>query len=149
MNGRGRGMGWMLGGGGVLVAVGAAGLATALVLGPPDAAYRGAATVAAGVCLGGSLGAWLLARLGDHVAATPSSGKQGLAVAMGLAAIALRLAPALVMLAWLQGGGAVGVPGGVGRVLLGLYLSLLATDIVLTIIGRPGSAAGRGASRAN
>jgi hypothetical protein len=149
MNGDRRGIGWMLGGGAVLVVVGAAGLAMALMLGPPDSTYRVMAAVAAGVCLGGSLGAWLLARLGDQLAATPLAGRHGLALALGLGAIALRLAPALVLLAWLQGSGAADVPGGVGRVLLGLYLSLLATDIVLTIMGRPGSAAGRGASRAN
>ncbi len=140
---------WTLGGAVALVAVSAAGLTTALALGPPDPPYRTAAVVVAGLCLGGALGAWLVARLGDRLAANPSTGRQGLAVAAGLGGIALRFAPPLVMLAWLRGGGGAIAPAGVDRILLGLYLSLLATDIVLTIMGRLGSAAGRGGSRAN
>jgi hypothetical protein len=140
---------WTLGGAAVLVAVSAAGLTTALGLGPSAPPYRAAAVVAAGICLSGAVGAWLLARLGDRLASNSKAGRHGLAVAAGLGGIALRLAPPLVMLAWLRGGGAARVPDGLDRVLLGLYLSLLATDILLTIIGRPGSAAGRGANRAN
>jgi hypothetical protein len=90
-----------------------------------------------------------VARLGDRLAANPSTGRHGLAVAAGLGGIALRLAPPLVMLAWLRGGGGAIAPAGIDRILLGLYLLLLATDIVLTIMGRPGSVAGRGGSRAN
>lgn len=140
---------WTLGGAAVLVAVSAAWLATALVRGPSDPSYRAAAIAVAGLCLGGALGAWLLARLGDRLAANPSAGRYGLAVAAGLGGIALRLTPPLAMLAWLRGGGAASAPAGIDRILLGLYLSLLATDIVLTIIGRLGSAAGRGGNRAN
>lgn len=140
---------WTLGGAAVLVAVSAGGLVTALVLGPSVPPFRAAVVVATGICLGGAVAAWLLARLGDRLAANPTAGRHGLAVAAGLGGIALRLAPPLVMLAWLRGGGAARAPDGLDRVLLGLYLSLLATDIVLTIVGRPRSAAGRGAKGAN
>jgi len=149
MNAGRHGRAWTLGGAAILVAVSAVWLATALVWGPSDPSYRAAAIAVAGLCLGGALGAWLLARLGDRLAANPSSGRSGLAVAAGLGGIALRLAPPLVMLAWLRGGGAASAPAGIDRILLGLYLSLLATDILLTIIGRPGSTAGRGESGVN
>ena len=141
--------GWTLGGAAALVAVWAAGVTTALVLAPPDPADRAAALAVAGGCLSGAVGGWLLARLGDRLAVSPSSGRHGLAVAAGLGGIALRLTPPLVMLAWLRGGGPGGPQAGVERMLLGLYLALLATDILLTIIGRSGSAAGRGKSGAN
>lgn len=143
------GKAWTLGGAAVLAAVCAVGLAVALVLGPSDPEYRGLAGVVAAACLGGGLGAWLLARLGDRLAADPSSGRSGLAVAAGLGGITLRIVPPLVILAWLRGGGAARPPQGIDHLLLGLYLSLLATDIVLTIIGRSGSASGRGDSGAN
>jgi hypothetical protein len=149
MNAGRHGRVWTLGGATVLAAVWAVGLTTALVQGPSDPEYHAAAVVVAAACLGGALGAWLLARLGDHLAAHPSSGRSGLAVAAGLGGITLRIVPPLVILAWLRGGGAVRPPHGVDRLLLGLYLSLLATDIVLTIMRRPGSTPGRGDSRAD
>lgn len=149
MNTGRHGRAWTLGGTAVLVAVWAAGLTTALGLGPADPRYRAVAVTAAAVCLGGAVGAWLLARLGDRLAAHPSAGRSGLAVAAGLGGIAVRLAPPLVMLAWLRGDGAARPPDAGDRVLLGLYLSLLATDILLTIIGRPGSAVDRGENRVN
>jgi hypothetical protein len=141
--------GWTLLGGAVLLAVWAAGLVIALARGDQTAAHRSAVALAGGVCLAGSLGGWLLARLGDRLAASPVAGRRAVAVAAGLAAIALRLALPLAALAWLQTGGKTLVAAGADALLLGLYLALLATDISLTIIGRSERSRSRGHMDAN
>ncbi|MEY3205417.1 MAG: hypothetical protein RLZZ21_1748 [Planctomycetota bacterium] len=140
---------WTLGGAAVLVAVWASGLAIAAACGAVELPWKGTVSVVAAVCLAGAVGGWLLARLGDRLAANPSAGRHGLAVAVGLGGVAVRLLLPLAMLAWLRSTAGGAAPAGADRVLLGLYLSLLATDIVLTIIGRAGSAPGRGHSGAN
>jgi hypothetical protein len=141
--------GWTLLGAGVLLAVWAAGLAIALAWSDPIAARRSAVALAGGVCLTGSLGGWLLARLGDRLAASPAAGRRAVAVAAGLAAIAFRLALPLAALAWLQAEGNQLAAAGAGGLLLGLYLALLATDISLTIMGRSERPRNRGRTDAN
>lgn len=141
--------GWTLLGAGILLAVWAAGLASALAWGDDTPSRRSAVGLAGGVCLAGSLGGWLLARLGDRLAASPAAGRRAVAVAAGLAAIAFRLALPLVTLAWLQTAGNQFAAAGAGGVLLGLYLALLATDISLTIMGRSERPRNRGRTDAN
>ena len=141
--------GWTLLGAGVLVAVWAAGLAIASASSDPSPVRRSAVALSGGICLTGSLGGWLLARLGDRLAASPVAGRRAVAVAAGLAAIAFRLALPLAALAWLQADGNQLAAAGTGGVLLGLYLALLATDISLTIIGRSERPRNRGRTDAN
>ena len=141
--------GWTLLGGTILLAVWAAGLAMALAWGGQTADRRSAVGLAGVVCLVGSLGGWLLARLGDRLAASPVAGRPAIAVAVGLAAIAFRLALPLMALAWLQAAGTRLAAAGAGSVLLGLYLALLATDISLTIIGRSEQPPNRGRTDVN
>jgi hypothetical protein len=141
--------GWTLLGAGVLLAVWVAGLAIALAWSDPSAARRSAVALAGGVCLTGSLGGWLLARLGDRLATSPLAGRRAAAVAAGLAAIAFRIALPLAALAWLQADGSQLAAAGAGGLLLGLYLALLATDISLTIIGRSERPRNRGRTDAN
>lgn len=143
------GRAWTLGGAAVLVAVWASGLAIAAAYGVAELPCRGTVSVVAAVCLAAAVAGWLLARLGDRLAANPSAGRHGLAVAIGLGGVALRLLLPLAMLAWLRSTVGGATAAGADRMLLGLYLSLLATDIVLTIIGRSRSAPGRGHSEAN
>jgi hypothetical protein len=140
---------WTLLGAGVLLAVWAAGLAIALAWSDPSAARRSAVALAGGACLTGSLGGWLLARLGDRLAVSADAGRRAVAVAVGLASIAFRLALPLAALAWLQGEGNRLAAAGAGGVLLGLYLALLATDISLTIMGRSEWPRNRGRMDAN
>jgi predicted permease len=141
--------GWTLLGAGVLLAVWAAGMAVAVAWGDRSAGGRAGAAFAGVVCLTGSLGGWLMARLGDRLAAHAAAGRRTLAVAAGLSAIAVRLALPLLALAWLQTGGKELADAGAGGVLLGLYLALLATDIFLTIMGRSERPPNRGRTDAN
>lgn len=109
-----------------LPAILAAALA-AVVFGPGDAGHRQAVLFAATVCLAGSLGAWLVGR---QPASTPAG-----RVTTALAAISLRLFPALVALAWLQTGGAELRAAGGGELLVFFYLAALAADLIRTIMG--------------
>lgn len=87
---------------------------------------------AAAVCLPGSLLAWAVARM--------PSADPARAVAASLAAILLRLVPPLVGLAWLSTGPRTTSTAERGGLLVVFYLALLATDIVLHMMGiRSGS----------
>lgn len=143
------GRAWTLGGVVALVAVWASGLTIAAACGAADLPCEGTVIAVAVVCLAGAVGGWLLARLGDRLAANPSSGRHGLAIAVGLGGVAVRLLLPLAMLAWQRSTIGGGMPSRADRLLLGMYLSLLATDIMLTIMGRAGAASGRGHSDAN
>lgn len=79
------------------------------------------------VCLPGSLAAWIVSR-------RPPTGPAG-AVASSLAAIVLRLIPPLAGLAWLSSGRQTADSKAVGGVLVVFYLSLLAVDILLHMMG--------------
>lgn len=81
----------------------------------------------AGVCGLGALGGWIAARWPKR---TP-----GMAVAGGLAAVALRLLLPLAALSWLQTEGRALRSAGADGLLLVFYLALLATDIVLHMMG--------------
>lgn len=118
---------WTSIGAAALVAVLAAAVAVAIVRadGRPDRVP--AILFAAAPCLVGSLGGWLVGRLQP---AEPAR-----AVATGLAAIGLRFFPVLATAAWLQStGGTLREHGAVGW-LVRFYLALLATDVLLHIIG--------------
>ena len=111
----------------VLAGVLAAGAALAIAGGGEKPGWGGAVAFAAGVSLIGSVGGWLLAR---WPTANPASG-----VAKALGAVTLRMFLPLAALAWLQTEGRELRAAGADRLLLIFYLALLATDIVLHIIG--------------
>jgi len=119
--------GWTLFGAGALAAV----LATAAGLtmaGGADHPRKGEAVgFAAAVCLVGACGGWLIARW-------PIS-NPALGVAQGLGATALRIFLPLIALGWLLTDGSRLEEAGAAQFLLNFYLLLLATDILLHIIG--------------
>jgi hypothetical protein len=119
---------WTVQGVAMLLAVQAAAASVALLVGNGRPRWDEAVAVAAGICLVGSIGGWLLAR---KPARDPA-----LAVAGGLAAAGLRLILPLAALVWLQGRGAGLRDAGAGGLLVAFYLTLLATDILLHIMGR-------------
>lgn len=94
--------------------------------GPQGPGRHRAVLVAAGVCLAGTAAAWF-------VGLRPATTAAGRA-ALPLAATALRLAPALALLAWLQTHGADLRAVGTGELLLGFYLAGLAADVIRIII---------------
>lgn len=110
-----------------LVAVVATIAAVALATGDRGPGRVQAITVAAGICLAGSLGGWFVGRLAPTDPART--------VAMGLAAVCLRFFPALAALAWLQSAGDRIRAHGAAEWLLVFYLAVLATDILLHMIG--------------
>lgn len=118
---------WTAIGAATLVAVVAGGVTAALAVGDrgPD---RVRAILFAGlVCLVAGLGGWFAGRL------RPSSPAR--VVAAALAAVGIRFFPALLAVAWLQSA-AGGLAGhGAGEWLLVFYLAVLATDILLHIMG--------------
>jgi hypothetical protein len=111
----------------VLAGVLAAGAALAIAGGGEKPGWGGAVAFAAGVSLIGSVGGWLLAR---WPTANPASG-----VAKALGAMTLRMFLPLAALAWLQTEGRELRAAGADRLLLIFYLALLATDILLHIMG--------------
>ena len=121
------GLGWTLCGTAVLVTVlaGAAGLALASGGGNPRVGE--AIAFAATICLAGGVGGWVVARWPTR--------NPALGVAKGLAAVAMRIFLPLAALGWLQAGGGGLREAGAGRFVLIFYLALLATDIVLHIMG--------------
>lgn len=121
------GLGWTLIGTAVLVTVllGACGFAIAAEGETPRAAE--AVVFAAMICLVGGVGGWVVARW-------PTS-NPALGVAKGLAAVTLRIVLPLAALGWLQASGAGLRAAGADRYLLIFYLTLLATDILLHIMG--------------
>lgn len=119
----------------VLVAVLVLAFAFALATGGREPARLKAIGSMAGICLAGSLAAWLVAR---SAPADP-----GRAVAAGLGAVFLRLFPPLATLAWLRSAGAELLEYGAAEWLLIFYLSLLATDILLHIMVSGAAVGGR------
>ncbi|MCE9630509.1 MAG: hypothetical protein K8S94_07310 [Planctomycetia bacterium] len=83
---------------------------------------------AATVSLAGAIGAWFV---GIWPATTPSA-----RVTASLAAVALRIFPALVALAWLQVAGADLRAAGAGELLVIFYLTALAAEVIRTIMNR-------------
>ena len=122
-------------GGAVLAAVLGTAVAVALALGAGRPRWPEAVAFAAGVSVVGGLGGWLAARLPP---ANPA-----LAVAAALGSTALRTLPALAGLAWLAGRGAPLREAGADGLLVGFYLLLLATAILLHIMVAPGAGARR------
>jgi len=92
-----------------------------------DPLRRQSVMLAASTTACGSLVGWLVARWGRDRGA-------GTAVAAGLGATLLRIAPPLAALAWLGGPGLPLRDAGAGSVLVAFYLLLLAVDIVLHIM---------------
>lgn len=103
-----------------------AGAAAAWFLGPATAGHRHAVLFAAAVCLAGSIVAWTVGLRSSRSAA----GR----VSVPLAALGLRLFPALAALAWLQAAGADLRAAGADRLLVFFYLAALAVDLVLIIM---------------
>lgn len=126
-------------GSGAIIALPAilAAAAGSLAFGPGDPDHRRAVLFAAAVCLGGNVGAWLV---GLRQTTTPAG-----RVTASLAAISLRLFPALVALAWLQTADVGLRAAGAGELLVFFYLTALAVDLLRTIMEafrkapRPGS----------
>ena len=113
----------------VLAAALAAAAATALAVGSGDPRWPSAVAFATAITAFGGLGGWLAAR-------TPAT-NPAMAVAAGLGATALRLLPPLAGLAWLTERGADLREAGAGGLLVGFYLVLLATAILLHIMVAP------------
>jgi hypothetical protein len=103
----------------------AAGLAW--LIGPDDPGRRQALVFAATTCLVGNVAAWA-------ISLWPAGTTAGRAV-LPLAAMGLRLAPALVALGWLQASGARLRAAGAGELLVACYLAALGADVVRIIIG--------------
>lgn len=126
--------GWTLAGAATLVAVLAVATGVALAAEDWHPDRLRAIGFAAATCLVGGLGGWLAGRSGGPEPAR--------AVAAGLAAVAVRIFPPLAALAWLQSAaGARLREQHAGGWLLVFYLALLATDILLHIIGSRGAKA--------
>ena len=108
-------------------------LAVAAIVASPATPGRGQAVAfAAGVCGLGCAAAWAV----GQIRSTSPAGR----VTAPLAATSLRLAPALVALAWLQTGGRALADAGAGEFLVGLYLAALAAEVIRMIIkGRAGA----------
>jgi len=131
---------WTWAGVAILGAVLAAAVAVALAIGDDGPGRRRAIGFAAVICLVTSLGGWLAGRVAP---ANPAR-----AVGLGIGAIGLRIFPLLVALGWLQTAGGSLREDGAGEWMLAFYLALLATDVLLHIIGPRGSQNG-GASSTN
>jgi hypothetical protein len=121
------GLGWTLFGTAVLAAVlaGTSGLAIATRGKTPRTSE--AIAFAATICLAGGVGGWVVAR---WPTVNPALG-----VAKGLGAVTLRIFLPLAALGWLQTGGSGLREAGADRFVLIFYLALLATDILLHIMG--------------
>lgn len=117
-----------VGGAAILVGVVAVGVVGAVLVQGTAPAELAAIFWAAAVAGGAAVAGWCVARLGHGRAA-------GLAVAGGLGATLVRLLPVLAALGWItsreQGTGA----DRSGALLVIFYLVLLATDVLLNMIG--------------
>jgi len=126
----------------VLVAVLAAitGIAWAVSGGEPGQpqAIRFAAAIAGGSSVAG----WLVSRLGRGRGAAT-------ALAGGLGGTVVRLGPMLAALAWITTAGGSLKEAGAAGWLVAFYLPLLAADIGLTLLARPGGPWDRGGETAN
>lgn len=119
--------GWTLFGTVVLAAVLAAAAGLAMTGGADHPRKGEAVGFAAAVCLVGACGGWIIARW--------PIANRALGVAKGLGAVTLRLFLPLIALGWLLTWGSRLEEGGAAQFLLNFYLLLLATDILLHIIG--------------
>jgi len=124
---RPEGLGWTLFGTGVLATVLAVTAGLALVAGGGKPRVGEAIVFAATICLAGGVGGWVVARW--------PTGNPALGVSKGLAAVMLRIFLPLAALGWLQAGGGGLREAGAGGFVLIFYLALLATDILLHIMG--------------
>jgi len=115
--------------GGLAAALAAIAVAACIawLVGPDTPDHRQALVFAAATCLLGSIGAW--------ASGLRSAGTAAGRAAAPLAAMALRLAPALVALAWLQAGGEKLRAAGAGEMLVVFYLAALGADLARIIIG--------------
>lgn len=111
----------------LLAAVVTGAVAVSLRWAGDDPLRRQSVMLAAATAGSGSLVGWLVARWGQERRAAT-------AVAAGLGAILLRIAPPLAALAWLGGPGRHLRDAGAGGVLVAFYLLLLAVDIGLHIM---------------
>ena len=125
----------------VLLAVLAAAVVIALAVSDGTPSSRRAVAFTAAVCGGGAVAGWLISRWPCRNPATT--------VAVGLTAVVFRLATPLVALAWLQTGGQALQSHGADRFLVGFYLALLATDIILNILWAEKRVTSRGATPPN
>ena len=119
--------GWTLFGTAVLAAVLASAAGLAIVAGGETPRTSEAVAFAATICLAGGVGGWVVARW--------PSRNPALGVAKGLGAVTLRIFLPLMALGWLQTGGTGLRAAGADRYVLIFYLALLATDILLHIMG--------------
>lgn len=107
----------------------------ALTAGPASPERTRAVGFAAGVCLVGALAAWLVTLR----PATSAAGR----TAASLAALSLRLFPALAALGWLQAAGGGLRTADADRYLVGFYLAMLAAEVIRAIMeGRRGLRSG-------
>jgi len=120
-------LGWTLFGTAVLAAVLASAAGLAIVAGGETPRTSEAVAFAATICLAGGVGGWVVARW--------PSRNPALGVAKGLGAVTLRIFLPLMALGWLQTGGNGLRAAGADRFVLVFYLALLATDILLHIMG--------------
>lgn len=120
---------------GPLVVVAMVALAS-LALGPATAGRTRAIAFAAAVCALGFLAAWAVGR---SRRGTPAG-----RVAAALAAMSLRLMPALVALGWLQTAGGALAAEGAGGYLVIFYLAALAAEVIRTIMEERRGARRRG-----
>jgi len=121
------GLGWTLFGTAVLAAVLAGATGLAIAAGGKTPRTGEAIAFAATICLAGGVGSWVVAR---WPTVNPALG-----VAKGLGAVTLRIFLPLAALGWLQTGGSGLREAGADRFVLFFYLALLATDILLHIMG--------------
>ena len=122
------------------VLAGAAGGAVALLgTGPAQLRAVAMAAVVAGVA---ALAGWFVARWGRGKSA-------GLAVAGGLGATLVRLFPVLIALGWLVSREEGMGPGRPDLLLVIFYLLMLATDVLLNMIGAPETMPARGGATPN
>lgn len=118
---------WTWIGAAALVAVAAIVAAVILASGDRQPGRVQAVAFAAGICLAGGLGGWLAGRLRPV--------EPAVAVGAGLAAVSLRFFPALLAVGWLQVAGGRLAERGAATWILVFYLAVLATDILLHIMG--------------
>lgn len=117
----------------ILAAVLAAACVLALAVGGDRPRWVEAVFFATAIAGMGAIGGWLVAR---RPAANPAA-----AVATALGATVLRIIPPLAGLAWLADRGTPLREAGAGGLLIGFYLVLLATGILLHIMVAPDPAA--------
>lgn len=123
----GRDRAWTWIGAVALVAVAAIVAAVIMATGQGQPGRLQAVAFAAGICLAGGLGGWFAGRLRPV--------EPALAVGAGLAAVSLRFFPALLAVGWLQVAGGGLAERGAAEWVLVFYLAVLATDILLHIMG--------------